>query len=169
MSEQTKTNEELLQNFDWDTYENGIAKVDNEKLNEFEQLVDKTFISTDDSEVVQGVVVRITDRDAIVDINAKSEGVISLNEFRYNPDLKVGDKVDVLIDVREDKNGQLVLYHRKARTNKACDRVIAAHETGEIENGFSKCRTKSGIIVDVFGIDAILPGSQIHVSPSRDY
>ncbi len=169
MSEQTHTPEEFLQSFDWDTYENGIAKVDDQKLDEFEQLVDKTFISTDDSEVVEGIVVRITDRDAIVDINAKSEGVISLNEFRYNPDLKVGDKVDVLIDVREDKNGQLVLSHRKARTIKAWERVIKAHETGEIVNGFVKCRTKGGMIVDVFGIEAFLPGSQIDVKPIRDY
>src|SRR5690606_24698756 len=156
-------------NFDWDTYENGIAKVDSQQLDEFEKLVDKTFISTDDSEVVEGIVVRITDRDAIVDINAKSEGVISLNEFRYNPDLKVGDKVEVLIDVREDKNGQLVLSHRKARTIKAWERVIKAHETGEIVNGFVKCRTKGGMIVDVFGIEAFLPGSQIDVKPIRDY
>src|SRR5690606_21507970 len=113
MSEQVNTNEELLHNLKWDTYENGIAKDNSQQLDEFEKLVDKTFISTDDSEVVEGIVVRITDRDAIVDINAKSEGVISLNEFRYNPDLKVGDKVEVLIDVREDKNGQLVLSHRK--------------------------------------------------------
>ena len=120
-------------------------------------------------EVVEGVVVRITDRDAIVDINAKSEGVISLNEFRYNPNLKVGDKVEVLIDVREDKTGQLVLSHRKARTIKAWDRVIAANETGEIVNGFVKCRTKGGMIVDVFGIEAFLPGSQIDVKPIRDY
>ena len=169
MSEQTQTQEEFLQSFDWDTYENGIARVDDQKLEEFEELVVKTFISTDDSEVVEGIVVRITDRDAIVDINAKSEGVISLNEFRYNPDLKVGDKVDVLIDVREDKNGQLVLSHRKARTIKAWERVIKAHETGEIVNGFVKCRTKGGMIVDVFGIEAFLPGSQIDVKPIRDY
>src|SRR5690554_1184120 len=169
MSEQTQTQEEFLQGFNWDTYENGIARVDDQKLEEFEELVVKTFISTDDSEVVEGIVVRITDRDAIVDINAKSEGVISLNEFRYNPDLKVGDKVDVLIDVREDKNGQLVLSHRKARTIKAWERVIKAHETGEIVNGFVKCRTKGGMIVDVFGIEAFLPGSQIDVKPIRDY
>ncbi|MFA7446413.1 MAG: 30S ribosomal protein S1, partial [Flavobacteriaceae bacterium] len=138
-------------------------------LKEFEELVDKTFISTDSEEVVEGVVVRITDRDAIVDINAKSEGVISLNEFRYNPGLKVGDKVEVLIDVREDKTGQLVLSHRKARVIKAWDRVIAASETGEIVNGFVKARTKGGMIVDVFGIEAFLPGSQIDVKPIRDY
>ncbi len=169
MSEITKTQDEFLQNFNWENYENGIDAVEGSQLKEFEDLVEKTFISTDAEEVVEGVVVRITDRDAIVDINAKSEGVISLNEFRYNPNLKVGDTVEVLIDVREDKNGQLVLSHRKARTIKAWDRVIAANETGEIVNGFVKARTKGGMIVDVFGIEAFLPGSQIDVKPIRDY
>ncbi|MBA9074849.1 small subunit ribosomal protein S1 [Flavobacterium gossypii] len=169
MSEQTKTQAEFLENFNWHNFQEGIDAVDEKNLQEFEELVEKTFISTDQEEVVEGVVVRITDRDAIVDINAKSEGVISLNEFRYNPNLKVGDKVEVLIDVREDKTGQLVLSHRKARTIKAWDRVIAANETGEIVNGFVKCRTKGGMIVDVFGIEAFLPGSQIDVKPIRDY
>ncbi len=169
MSEINNEQQEFLANFNWHNYQEGIDVVDEKNLQEFEDLVTKTFISTSDEEVVEGVVVRITDRDAIVDINAKSEGVISLNEFRYNPNLKVGDKVEVLIDVREDKTGQLVLSHRKARTIKAWDRVIAAHETGEIVNGFVKCRTKGGMIVDVFGIEAFLPGSQIDVKPIRDY
>lgn len=169
MSEQTKTQEEFLADFNWHNFEEGIDAVDEKNLQEFEDLVAKTFISTDAEEVVEGVVVRITERDAIVDINAKSEGVISLNEFRYNPNLKVGDKVEVLIDVREDKSGQLVLSHKKARTIKAWDRVIAANESGEIVNGFVKCRTKGGMIVDVFGIEAFLPGSQIDVKPIRDY
>ena len=169
MSEQLKTQEEFLANFNWHNFEEGIDAVDEKNLQEFEDLVAKTFISTDAEEVVEGVVVRITERDAIVDINAKSEGVISLNEFRYNPNLKVGDKVEVLIDVREDKSGQLVLSHKKARTIKAWDRVIAANESGEIVNGFVKCRTKGGMIVDVFGIEAFLPGSQIDVKPIRDY
>ncbi|NBL65688.1 30S ribosomal protein S1 [Flavobacterium sp. NST-5] len=169
MSEQTKTQAEFLESFNWHNFQEGIDAVDEKNLQEFEDMVAKTFISTDQEEVVEGVVVRITDRDAIVDINAKSEGVISLNEFRYNPNLKVGDKVEVLIDVREDKTGQLVLSHRKARTIKAWDRVIAANETGEIVNGFVKCRTKGGMIVDVFGIEAFLPGSQIDVKPIRDY
>lgn len=169
MSEQTKTKEEFLNEFNWHNFEEGIDPVDEQNLREFENLVEKTFISTEGDEVVEGTVVRITDRDAIVDINAKSEGVISLNEFRYNPNLKVGDKVEVLIDVREDKSGQLVLSHKKARTIKAWDRVINANETGEIVNGFVKCRTKGGMIVDVFGIEAFLPGSQIDVKPIRDY
>ena len=169
MSEQLKSQEEFLANFNWHNFEEGIDAVDEKNLQEFEDLVSKTFIATDQEEVVEGIVVRITDRDVIVDINAKSEGVISLNEFRYNPALKVGDKVEVLIDIREDKTGQLVLSHRKARTIKSWDRVIAANETGEIVNGFVKCRTKGGMIVDVFGIEAFLPGSQIDVKPIRDY
>ncbi|WP_281299118.1 30S ribosomal protein S1 [Flavobacterium limnophilum] len=169
MSEILKSQEEFLANFNWHNFEEGIDAVDEKNLQEFEDLVSKTFIATDQEEVVEGIVVRITDRDVIVDINAKSEGVISLNEFRYNPALKVGDKVEVLIDIREDKTGQLVLSHRKARTIKSWDRVISANETGEIVNGFVKCRTKGGMIVDVFGIEAFLPGSQIDVKPIRDY
>ena len=169
MSELQKSQEEFLSSFNWHNFQEGIDAVDEKNLQEFEELVSKTFIDTDQEEVVEGVVVRITDRDAIVDINAKSEGVISLNEFRYNPNLKVGDKVEVLIDIREDKTGQLVLSHRKARTIKSWDRVISANETGEIVNGFVKCRTKGGMIVDVFGIEAFLPGSQIDVKPIRDY
>lgn len=169
MSELQKSQEEFLNNFNWDHYQEGIDAVDESTQKEFEALVSKTFIATDQEEVVDGTVVRITDRDVIVDINAKSEGVISLNEFRYNPALKVGDTVEVLIDVREDKTGQLVLSHRKARTIKSWDRVIAAHESGEIVNGYVKCRTKGGMIVDVFGIEAFLPGSQIDVKPIRDY
>ena len=169
MSEQLILQEQFLAEFNWHNFEEGIDAVDEKNLEEFEQLVSETFIDTDQEEVVDGVVVRITDRDVIVDINAKSEGVISLNEFRYNPALKVGDKVEVLIDIREDKTGQLVLSHRKARTIKSWDRVISANETGEIVTGFVKCRTKGGMIVDVFGIEAFLPGSQIDVKPIRDY
>ncbi|MGB5497928.1 MAG: 30S ribosomal protein S1 [Maribacter sp.] len=160
---------EFLENFNWEKYEQGIERVDDSKLKEFETLVAENFVDTADEEVVQGTVVYLTDREAIIDINAKSEGVISLNEFRYNPDLKVGDKVEVLIDIREDKSGQLVLSHRKARTIMAWDRVNAAHDNEEIVSGFVKCRTKGGMIVDVFGIEAFLPGSQIDVKPIRDY
>ncbi|MEO0526118.1 MAG: 30S ribosomal protein S1 [Bacteroidota bacterium] len=160
---------EFLDNFDWDKYEQGIERVEDSKLKEFETLVAQNFVDTADEEVVEGTVVYLTDREAIIDINAKSEGVISLNEFRYNPDLKVGDKVEVLIDIREDKSGQLVLSHRKARTIMAWDRVNAAHDKEEVVTGFVKCRTKGGMIVDVFGIEAFLPGSQIDVKPIRDY
>uniref|UniRef100_UPI0035651D95 S1 RNA-binding domain-containing protein n=1 Tax=Muriicola sp. TaxID=2020856 RepID=UPI0035651D95 len=161
--------QEFLKNFDWEKYEEGIERVEDSKLEEFEKLVEENFVDTADEEVVEGTVTHITDREAIIDINAKSEGVISLNEFRYNPGLKVGDKVEVLIDIREDKSGQLVLSHRKARTIKAWDRVNAAHDKEEVVTGFVKCRTKGGMIVDVFGIEAFLPGSQIDVKPIRDY
>ena len=161
--------EQFLKDFNWHNYEEGIDPVADEKLDEFEKLVAENFVETLDDQVVDGTVVHMTDRDAIIDIKAKSEGVISLNEFRYNPNLSVGDKVEVLIDVREDATGQLILSHRKARVIKAWDRVISANETGEIVNGFIKCRTKGGMIVDVFGIEAFLPGSQIDVKPIRDY
>jgi small subunit ribosomal protein S1 len=160
---------EFLENFDWEKYEQGIERVEDSKLQEFEDLVAENFVDTADEEVVEGKVVHLTEREAIIDINAKSEGVISLNEFRYNPDLKIGDKVEVLIDIREDKSGQLVLSHRKARTIKAWERVNNAHDKEEIVSGFVKCRTKGGMIVDVFGIEAFLPGSQIDVKPIRDY
>ena len=161
--------EAFLNDFNWHNYQEGIDPIDDGKLEEFEKLVADNFVDTLDNEVVDGIVVFVTDRDAIIDINAKSEGVISLNEFRYNPGLKVGDKVEVLIDVREDSTGQLILSHRKARTIKAWERVNKAHDDGTIVNGFVKCRTKGGMIVDVFGIEAFLPGSQIDVKPIRDY
>ena len=164
-----KDPKKFLEEFNWHNYEEGIDPVDDGKLEEFEKLVAENFVDTLNDEVVEGEVVHITDRDAIIDINAKSEGVVSLNEFRYNPDLKVGDKVEVLIDVREDSTGQLILSHRKARTIKAWDRVNEAHDKGDIVNGYVKCRTKGGMIVDVFGIEAFLPGSQIDVKPIRDY
>ncbi|MFL2620547.1 MAG: 30S ribosomal protein S1 [Flavobacteriaceae bacterium] len=160
---------EILSNFDWHNYEEGIDEVDDKQIKEFEKLVEENFVETLTNNVVEGTVVHMTDREAIIDINAKSEGVISLNEFRYNPGLKVGDKVEVLIDIREDATGQLILSHRKARVIKAWERVNDAHDTGEIVNGFVKCRTKGGMIVDVFGIEAFLPGSQIDVKPIRDY
>jgi small subunit ribosomal protein S1 len=169
VSEAQANPEKFLKEFNWHNYEEGIEQVADKKLEEFEKLVSENFVDTLDDEVVEGEVIHITDRDAIIDINAKSEGVISLNEFRYNPDLKVGDKVEVLIDVREDATGQLVLSHRKARVIKAWERVNNAHDNGEIVNGFVKCRTKGGMIVDVFGIEAFLPGSQIDVKPIRDY
>ncbi|WP_034040002.1 30S ribosomal protein S1 [Wocania ichthyoenteri] len=169
VSEAKANPEKFLKDFNWHNYEEGIDEVDDKQLQEFEKLVAENFVDTLNDEVVEGTVVHISDRDAIIDINAKSEGVISLNEFRYNPSLAVGDKVEVLIDVREDATGQLVLSHRKARVIKAWDRVNKAHETGEIVNGFVKCRTKGGMIVDVFGIEAFLPGSQIDVKPIRDY
>jgi len=163
------THEEFLANFNWENYEEGIDVIEGEELKKFEKLVEENFVDTADEDVVVGKVVYMTEREAIIDINAKSEGVISLNEFRYNPDLKIGDTVEVVVDTREDRTGQLVLSHRKARTIKAWDRVNNAHDNAEIVTGFVKCRTKGGMIVDVFGIEAFLPGSQIDVKPIRDY
>ncbi|MDO6802093.1 30S ribosomal protein S1 [Wenyingzhuangia sp. 1_MG-2023] len=161
--------QEFLANFNWHKYEQGIDEVNEEKLKEFDAALEGTVGFVNERDVIEGTVVRITDRDAIIDINSKSEGVISLNEFRYNPNLAVGDKVEVLVDRREDHSGQLVLSHKKARVIKAWDRVIAAQESGEVVNGYVKCRTRGGMIVDVFGIEAFLPGSQIDVKPIRDY
>ena len=161
--------DEFLDNFNWHNYQEGIDVIEDKQLKEFEALVAENFVDTADEDVLDGTIVHLTDREAIIDINAKSEGVISLNEFRYNPNLKVGDKVEVIVDTREDKTGQLILSHRKARVIKAWDRVNTAHDNGEVVNGFVKCRTKGGMIVDVFGIEAFLPGSQIDVKPIRDY
>ena len=161
--------DEFLENFNWHNYQEGIDVIEDEQLKEFEALVAENFVDTADEDVLDGTIVHLTDREAIIDINAKSEGVISLNEFRYNPHLKAGDKVEVIVDTREDKTGQLILSHRKARVIKAWERVNNAHDNGEIVNGFVKCRTKGGMIVDVFGIEAFLPGSQIDVKPIRDY
>ena len=164
-----ETQEDFLKNFNWHKYEEGIEAVDESKLKEFENALEGTVGFVKERDVIEGLVIRITDRDAIIDINSKSEGVISLNEFRYNSSLAVGDKVEVLVDKREDSSGQLVLSHKKARVIKAWERVNNAHETGEVVNGFVKCRTRGGMIVDVFGIEAFLPGSQIDVKPIRDY
>tara|TARA_B100000780_G_scaffold167245_1_gene117096 strand:+ start:9720 stop:11663 length:1944 start_codon:yes stop_codon:yes gene_type:complete len=161
--------EEFLKDFDWNLFEEGIETIKDDKLSEFEKLVEENFVDTYDESVIYGTIISLTEREAIIDINAKSEGVISLNEFRYNPDLKVGDKVEVLVDIQEDKTGQLVLSHRKARTIKAWDRVNDAHDESTVVTGFVKCRTKGGMIVDVFGLEAFLPGSQIDVKPIRDY
>ena len=164
-----ESQEDFLKNFNWHKYEEGIEAVDESKLKEFESALEGTVGFVKERDVIEGLVIRITDRDAIIDINSKSEGVISLNEFRYNSSLAVGDTVEVLVDKREDSSGQLVLSHKKARVIKAWERVNNAHETGEVVNGFVKCRTRGGMIVDVFGIEAFLPGSQIDVKPIRDY
>lgn len=167
--EPAQSPQEFLDGFGWHMYEEGIEVVNDEQLKAFDKALDGTAGFVDERQVIDGIVVRMTDREAIIDINSKSEGVISLNEFRYNQALKVGDTVEVLIDKREDSSGQLVLSHRKARVIKSWERVNNAHETGEIVNGFVKCRTKGGMIVDVFGLEAFLPGSQIDVKPIRDY
>jgi small subunit ribosomal protein S1 len=163
-----KTDDDLK--FDWNSYTLG-DKTSYPK-NQYEELVkmyDDSLPSQNNSGVIDGKIISISNREVIIEIGGKSEGVISLNEFRYNPDLKVGDTVEVLIDQKEDKTGQLVLSHRKARSIRSWDRVNQAHDKEEIVNGFVKCRTKGGMIVDVFGIEAFLPGSQIDVKPIRDY
>jgi small subunit ribosomal protein S1 len=159
----------FLSEFDWQKYEEGIEAVDQTQLDEFDSALENTVGFVEERQVIDGIVVRLTDREAIIDINSKSEGVISLNEFRYNPNLKEGDTVEVKVDKLEDNTGQLVLSHRKARVIRAWERVNKAHETQEIVTGYVKCRTKGGMIVDVFGIEAFLPGSQIDVKPIRDY
>ena len=155
--------------FDWDSFESGLNAEDRKEKNELEEIYKGSLNDLSESDVIIGKVVRLTDKEAIVDINFKSEGVISLNEFRYNQGLKVGDEVEVMVDRREDKTGQLQLSHKKARTLKAWDKVNEYHTSGEIVNGFVKSRTKGGMIVDVFGIEAFLPGSQIDVKPIKDY
>ena len=169
VEETTVSPDKFLKDFDWENFEEGIEAIEEKKLIELEKLIKENFVDTYNDSVIEGTIINLTDREAIIDINAKSEGVISLNEFRYNPDLKVGDKVEVLVDVQEDKTGQLILSHRKARTIKAWDRVNEAHDKSTVVTGFVKCRTKGGMIVDVFGLEAFLPGSQIDVKPIRDY
>jgi len=169
VNKEAEPQDDFLTNFNWHQYQEGIDELDDKEITEFEKLVEKNFVDTSDDNIIEGEVIHLTDKDIIIDINAKSEGVISKNEFRYNPDLKVGDKVEVIVDTREDKSGQLVLSHRKARVIKAWERVNEAHDEGHIVQGFVKCRTKGGMIVDVFGIEAFLPGSQIDVKPIRDY
>ena len=157
-----------IEDFNWDAYENGesVASASHEEL---EKAYDNTLNKVNDREVVDGTVIAMNKREVVVNIGYKSDGIIPLSEFRYNPELKVGDTVEVYIENQEDKKGQLVLSHRKARATRSWDRVNAALENEEIIKGYIKCRTKGGMIVDVFGIEAFLPGSQIDVKPIRDY
>jgi len=156
------------QNFDWDAFEKGEVFGTMSK-DELEKAYDNTLNTVKDKEVVEGTVISMNKREVVVNIGFKSDGIVSLNEFRYNPDLAVGDKVEVYVENQEDKKGQLILSHKKARATRSWDRVNAALENSEIIKGFVKCRTKGGMIVDVFGIEAFLPGSQIDVKPIRDY
>jgi len=154
--------------FDWDTFESEELR-NSPKYKEYESLYDETLSTVAVDEVVIGTVIQMTLREVVINIGYKSEGVVSLNEFRYNPNLKVGDKVEVYVESQEDKKGQLLLSHKKARAINSWDRVNASLEKDEIITGYIKCRTKGGMIVDVFGIEAFLPGSQIDVKPIRDY
>jgi small subunit ribosomal protein S1 len=157
-----------VSDFDWDAYAEESVYSSSE-LKNFEEMYDQTLSTIGDSEVVEGTVIAMNKREVVINIGFKSEGVISLNEFRYNPELKIGDSVEVYVENQEDKKGQLVLSHKKARALRSWDRVNAALEKDEIIKGYIKCRTKGGMIVDVFGIEAFLPGSQIDVKPIRDY
>ena len=156
------------EDFDWDAYENGDTMSSQEKEN-LKSIYDNTLNAIKDKEVVEGTVISINKREVVVNVGYKSDGIVPMSEFRYNPELKVGDKVEVYIESQEDKKGQLLLSHKQARATRSWDRVNAALESQEIVKGFVKCRTKGGMIVDVFGIEAFLPGSQIDVKPIRDY
>ncbi|MCR5325908.1 MAG: 30S ribosomal protein S1 [Bacteroidales bacterium] len=157
------------ENFDWDAFESSSDIYGKADKAEIEAAYDKTLARIDGGETKEGEVVSINKREVVVSVGGKSEGVIMATEFRYNPDLKVGDKVEVLVESPEDKKGQIVLSHKKARALKSWDRVNEAYENDEIVKGFVKTRTKGGMIVDVFGIEAFLPGSQIDIKPIRDY
>ncbi len=157
-----------VEDFNWDAYENGEAAT-SMSHEDLEKAYDGTLNKVNDREVVDGTVIAMNKREVVVNIGYKSDGIIPLSEFRYNPDLKVGDTVEVYIENQEDKKGQLILSHKKARATRSWDRVNAALENEEIIKGYIKCRTKGGMIVDVFGIEAFLPGSQIDVKPIRDY
>ena len=157
-----------VENFDWEAYEKGEV-VGEKSREELVATYDQSLNTVKDKEVIEGTVISINKREVVVNIGYKSDGVISMNEFRYNPELKVGDTVEVYIENQEDKKGQLVLSHKKARATRSWDRVNAALENDEVIKGYIKCRTKGGMIVDVFGIEAFLPGSQIDVKPIRDY
>jgi len=168
VKDQKATAVEKLSDFDWE----GVVKQQDyspEQRAEYESMYDKTLSTIAENEVVDGMVISLTKREVVINIGYKSEGVVNLNEFRYNPELKVGDKVEVYVESKEDKTGQLVLSHKKARALRSWDRVNEALGSDEIIKGYIKCRTKGGMIVDVFGIEAFLPGSQIDVKPIRDY
>ena len=157
-----------LADFDWNAFENGTVE-SAQSHEETEKAYDATLGRVNENEVVEGTVISIGKREVVVNIGYKSDGIIPVNEFRYNPDLKVGDTVEVYVENQEDKRGQLVLSHKKARASKSWERVNAALENKEVIKGYIKCRTKGGMIVDIFGIEAFLPGSQIDVKPIRDY
>lgn len=157
-----------LADFDWNAFENGATE-STQSHDEQEKAYDATLGRVNENEIVDGTVISIGKREVVVNIGYKSDGIIPVNEFRYNPDLKVGDTVEVYVENQEDKRGQLVLSHKKARASKSWERVNAALENKEIIKGYIKCRTKGGMIVDIFGIEAFLPGSQIDVKPIRDY
>lgn len=166
MTEQVTTSP--VEDFDWEAYENGDTKRDKSR-EELTKTYDESLNTVKDKEVIEGTIIALNKREAVVNIGYKSDGIIPMNEFRYNPEIKVGDTVEVFIENQEDKKGQLILSHRKARAARSWERINEALEKDEIIKGYIKCRTKGGMIVDVFGIEAFLPGSQIDVRPIRDY
>jgi len=155
--------------FDWEKFENGTEAVSDSQIKAMDVQYEATLTSINEHEVVNGTVVAITKKEVVINVGYKSEGIVSLSEFRYNPDLKIGDVVPVYVESQEDKNGQLIISHKTARTYSAWENVNSALENNEIVKGYVKCRTKGGLIVDVFGLEAFLPGSQIDVKPIRDY
>ena len=157
-----------IADFDWDAYENEKS-TGAKSREELTSAYEESLNSVKDKEVIEGTIIALNKREAVVNIGYKSDGIIPMNEFRYNPDLKIGDKVEVFIENQEDSKGQLILSHKKARASRSWERINAALENNEIIKGFIKCRTKGGMIVDIFGIEAFLPGSQIDVKPIRDY
>ncbi len=163
-----QTNNTPLADFDWDAYENGVAAGEKSR-EELTKTYDESLGTVKDKEVIEGTIIALNKREAVVNIGYKSDGIIPMSEFRYNPDIKIGDTVEVFIENQEDKKGQLILSHRKARASRSWERINQALENDEIIKGYIKCRTKGGMIVDVFGIEAFLPGSQIDVKPIRDY
>lgn len=165
----TENETEETGEFDWGSLESGLDSYSDRQRADLEKMYDNTLNTVTEKEVLEGTVIALNKREVVVDIGYKSDGIVSLNEFRYNPELKVGDKVDVYIESLEDKKGQMILSHKKARATRSWDRVNESLEKDEIIKGYIKCRTKGGMIVDVFGIEAFLPGSQIDVKPIRDY
>ena len=164
-----KKDDVSLENFNWDTYSNVPNAYAADERAQMEAMYDKTLSSITENEIIDGTVIAMNKREVVINIGYKSEGIVSMNEFRYNPNLKVGDTVEVYVESSEDKKGQLILSHKIARSMRSWDRVNQALENDEIITGYIKCRTKGGMIVDVFGIEAFLPGSQIDVKPIRDY
>ena len=158
-----------LDEFDWDTYTNAPNKYADEEREQMKAMYDNTLSSIAENEIVDGKVIAMNKREVVINIGYKSEGIVSMNEFRYNPNLQIGDTVEVYVESAEDKKGQLILSHKTARSMRSWDRVNQALDNNEIVTGYIKCRTKGGMIVDVFGIEAFLPGSQIDVKPIRDY
>jgi len=165
MAEETKT---PLEDFDWEAYEKGETAGEKSR-EELTRTYDESLNTVKDKDVIEGTIIALNKREAVVNIGYKSDGIIPMSEFRYNPEIKVGDVVEVFIENQEDKKGQLILSHKKARASRSWERINAALANDEVIKGFIKCRTKGGMIVDVFGIEAFLPGSQIDVKPIRDY